>query len=340
MGIVRKITITPVYGLSEWDQPFDISSLPFDIVQGVQLADVRKMMESANFDLWAKEYLSKQDIKELKSWRYGLMHVYEAEEHLQSYPEKESKELVHKVFLGLRIVRPTRQPYASLQAKLRDHLTIDPFTFSHPEPILMVPEAEILNVVRTQDAQELRAIAPALLKAFESEYRPVTRAIRNLEVGYNTDFVDVQHLLWVTGLDSLFTSREWKNRGSWVAAERIKKFLGADYRIYKDGDLPSYLPTPKTTVADVVTDVYKLRNYFAHGEWPGKEWTEKPFRQAVADEPVSYADMLREASSVILRASIANILKEDLLDLFGDKMRMNAHFAQFGIVRQKRSERG
>ncbi len=240
----RKITITPVYGLSEWDEPFDKSLLPFDIIQGVQFADVRDKIASANFELWKREFLSNEDVRKLKSWQYALTHVYEAEEYLQSHPEAESKELVHRVFLGLRIVRPTRQPYACLQAKLNNDSAIEPFSFSHPERTLVVPDSEALNVVRTRDAQELRAITPVLLKAFETNSRPLIRAIRSLEIGYLSEFPDVQHLLWVIGLDSLFTAQDWENYGTWVAIERIKQFLGPERRIYETGALPTYVTAP------------------------------------------------------------------------------------------------
>lgn len=335
---VKKITITPVYGLAnKWhEEPFDSRLLPYHIANGVYLEDIREKMQTADFELWRKEFLSKKDVEELKSWSCALVHVYEAEEHLQSHPEKESKELVHKIFLGLRIVRPSRQPYSSLQAKLVSNNGIEPFTFSHPEPLLLVPESESLNALRNRDASELRAIVPTLLRAYEQSCVPILRAIRNLEVGYVSQFPDVQHLLWVTGLDSLCTSREWKHRGSWVATERIKAFLGAEYRIYKDGDLPSYLATPTATVTDMVMDVYKIRNFFAHGEWPGPEWIEKPFRDSFGDKTVSYTDALREAASVLLRSTLHKILREDLLDTFGDKNKMNNYFERLGLVRERK----
>ncbi len=50
---------------------------------------------------------------------------------------------------------------------------------------------------------------------------------------------------------------------------------------------------------------------------------------------MSYADMVREASSVILRACLVKILREDLTNLFSDKQKMNAYFAGFGLVRKK-----
>jgi hypothetical protein len=126
----------------------------------------------------------------------------------------------------------------------------------------------------------------------------------------------------------------------WVATERIKKFLGPEFSIYKDGDLPFYIPTPTQTVADVAQDVYRLRNFFAHGEWPGTDWTQRNLRQGVGDDPITYADMLREATSVLLRASLAKILKNDLLDLFGNKQKMNSYFAQFGLVRKSKRRPG
>lgn len=342
MALVWKVTIVPVCGLAEWNaEPFDKSLLPFEIAQGVQLADVQSLMAGADIDYWERSgFLSKRDVQAIKQWRYALVHTFQAEEG-QSYPEKESEELIHRIFWGLRIVRPSRTPYEYLQARLFSGNKIDPFSYSHRErELLFVPDSETLNEIRTRDALELHSITPTLLRVYETNCKFVMRAIRNLEVGYISIFADVQQLLWVTGLDSLFTSHKWKHNGMWVATERIKKFLGPDYRIYKDGDLPPYIATPTQTVADVARDVYRLRNFFAHGEWPGQEWTKERFRNGVGAEPIAYAEMLREATSVLLRASLVKILKEDLLDLFGNKQKMNTYFTRFGLVRKSKQRRG
>ena len=104
-----------------------------------------------------------------------------------------------------------------------------------------------------------------------------------MEIGYRADFPHVRHLLWVVGLDALFTSTEWGNRGTQVATGRIEDFLGGGFEIYSENradfefmDLDSReLPSPKRC-----RSMYKLRNQFAHGRSPDKAWAGKVCRRS------------------------------------------------------------
>ena len=65
---VRKVTVTPVFGLANRyidDEEFSASSLPFEVGSGVFLAEVHQQMKEADYSLWAKQYLSKEDVKDL-----------------------------------------------------------------------------------------------------------------------------------------------------------------------------------------------------------------------------------------------------------------------------------
>ena len=336
MAPIQKITITPIAGLPDPfldGEIFDSSHLPFQVGPGVDLADIHNQMQSADFSLWAREHLSQHEVKELREWRYALVHSYEAEEWLHSDPEVRSRELGQQIFLGLRIVRPSPTPYQYLQARVRSNGSFDPFSFSKAETNLTVPSCDSISPVRRQDAELLKAITPALIEANETDCKPLRRAVRILELGYISEF-DVKQLIWVTGLDALFTSS--KHWGADVAISRVQHFLGPDRPIYKPADFPSYVLVPDFTVKDVLPDIYKLRNKFAHGEWVPQEFLNRPGYSGKAGESLNYADVLLEATSIIFRAALTKIFGESLLELFCKKEELDKYFAGFGLVRRKK----
>jgi hypothetical protein len=335
--VERKVTVTPVFGLADrfTDRvEFANEELPFEVGPGVFLADVRDQMKNADYSLWAKRYLSKEDVKELQDWHYALVHYFGAEEYLTSAPEERSRELVHRVFVGLRIVRPSWVPYQYLRAVVRPDGSFHPSGFSKAEGRLTVSSCDAANSIRKRDAELLRGIVPTLLRAYETDCAPVKRAVRILELGYVSEFIDVKQLMWVTALDGLFTSaRHW---GSDLACPRIQHLLGADTRIYEQGDFASYMLVPTLTVRQVVPDIYKLRNRFAHGEWVPKEFLDRPGYSGKSGEVLNYADVLLEATGIILRMSLVRVLREDLLEVFGTKGALDWYFSRAGLVSKKR----
>jgi hypothetical protein len=340
--IVRKITVTPVSGVSDTlrdGEAFPSADLPFEVHRGVFLADVHEQVRNADYSLWARDYLSKDDVEKLHGWRYALIHYFDSEEYLTSDPEERSRAEVQRVFLGLRIVRPSWTPYQYLRAVVQPNGSLSPSGFSKAAvKRLTVPPCDAANTIRKKDADLLRMIMPALLDSYCSDCAPLTRAMHIFELGYISQSLDVKQLMWVTALDSLFTSaRHW---GSDLAARRIKHFIGADTRIYDLVEFPSHVTVPSFTVGDVVGDVYKLRNKFAHGEWIPKEYLGRPGYRGKAGNPLSYADVLLEATSIILRMSLIRILKDDLLEVFRSKDALDWHFSRHGLLNKRKTPRG
>src|SRR6266852_439803 len=104
MGKVQKVTITPILGLPQPfvdNDTFSSRDLPFDISQGVSLADVRAQMKDLDLTLWSREFLSKHDVKRIQGWEYALVHTYSEEEYLHGDEELQSRELLHKIFIAL-----------------------------------------------------------------------------------------------------------------------------------------------------------------------------------------------------------------------------------------------
>ena len=144
--------------------------------------------------------------------------------------------------------------------------------------------------------------------------------------------------MWVTALDALFTSA--KHWGSHLASRRIQHLIGSDSRIYEPADFPSYVVVPSFTVKQVIRDIYELRNKFAHGEWVPKEFLDRRGYSGKAGEQLNYADVLLEATSIILRMSLIHILRENLLGIFGTKTALDWHFSRRGLLSKKKTVRG
>lgn len=341
MGKAQKITVTPVSGLPDPfldEGEFNSQDLPFEVGPGVYLADISEQMKEADYSLWAREYLSTSDVKKIRAWHYALVNYYNEEEYAHTQVQESSRELVHRVFLGLRIVRPSWVPYQYLHAQVRSDGSFDPSGFSQAQQRLTVPFCDSLTPVRRKDAELLKAIVPVLLRAYETDCEPVKRAIRILELGYISEFPDVKQLMWVTGLDALFTST--KNWGASLAIRRIEHFLGPETPIYEQADFPSYVLVPTLSVKEVLPDIYRMRNKFAHGEWVPNEYLKRGGYSGKAGEALSYADVLLEATSIVFRLALTKILKHSLLDTFGTKDELDWYFSRFGLVRKRKSCRG
>ncbi|MGD0921588.1 MAG: hypothetical protein ABSA70_07480 [Terriglobia bacterium] len=119
-------------------------------------------------------------------------------------------------------------------------------------------------------------------------------------------------------LEALFSTRD--NYGKRALVPRVPKFIGRDAPIYP-GTGTSY------TVNSVLADMCDLRNAFAHGDIVPEKFLGTPAETPVASTNVkSYADVLREASAVILRSVFLRIFQEKLVDVFADKRKMKAFF--------------
>jgi hypothetical protein len=339
--IARKITVTPVFGVVDEfmdGEAFPTTDLPFEVGPGVFLADVHEQLRTADYSLWAREYLSKQDVKELQGWHYALVHYFDSEEYLTSEPEELSRELVYRVFLGLRIVRPSWTPYQFLRAAVRADGSFSPSGFSKAEGRLSVSSCDAANSIRRRDAELLRRIVPPLLNAYEARCRPVVRAIGILELGYISRFNDAKQLLWTTALDGMLTSA--KHWGSTLAVRRIQDLIGSATRIYDAADFPSYINLPTLTVGQSLPDIYKFRNKLAHGEWAPSEFLERLGYRGKAGEQLNYADVLLEATGIILRKSLIRILADNLLAVFQTKDALDWYFSRRGLVNKGMRQRG
>ena len=155
-------------------------------------------------------------------------------------------------------------------------------------------------------------------RAFDENIVRLQNPIALLEHGLQTGHVYLSTLMWVMALDILFMAGE-KN----PFVDRVKGFLGAETPIFPSVPYPDRQPALR--VADIVQDIYELRNVIAHG----REIPEKPFRETrdivdtngLAINPIEYryAEVIMEASLFLLVKSLLKIMTDGLIDLVKDE---------------------
>ena len=328
--MTQKLTIHPISLAGQWDaDPFDSTALPFAIITDVAIEDVSQLISERSFSVFSKsDDLSRSQLDALAGVRYGIVHRYGTESKWlrDEAKDRASIDLVEKLAACLRIIRPTRATALLIQGDLEDW-GFDATHFEHPIELMEVPEAQKLWSVRTCDAEMLRRLAPVFLNAYTSDCMKLMMSVQFYQAGHFADqpLWKVRFFLWVTALEALFTTPNRQHNGKTVSVARVKFFIGAKTPIYDPGDLTEWEEQPKTTVADVIDDIYKLRNLIAHGSRVPDAWF-RPDRRGLNGE-INYVEMLTEAVSSCVRRSLLRILADNLLKHFNTARANEKYFA-------------
>lgn len=300
----EKATLVPLHYVS-WQLELD---KPYEIHNSVTVENVKGMLTPTNFDLW-REYLSHRDRDGLASMRIALVHRFQSSEHI-GMKEKESQDLLYKVFLCLRIVKPTKSDFAAVQFKYDENGNPDVFSFTHPPQIpINVPEADALNSITLRDIEELQRLLGPFLTVAEEGPENVRRAIRFYGTGYS-DIRDpiIQIVIWTMGIEAVLSTDDEEVSKKELLA-RIDSAVGFDSDIFSESEVREYAKGDLFTVGSTVEDLFELRDLFVHGKWIPSKWKSKHGRSSIDGPAAPYADTLREAAAFILRKSILNALK-------------------------------
>jgi hypothetical protein len=307
----EKTTVVPLY-YTVWNAPFltPLPSVrpPLDIFPAVTLENMEGILRIGNFDLW-KEGVSSQDRKELASISICLVNRFESREHM-GLLEQGSQDLLHRIFVCLRIVKPTRSPFYAVQFKRGTSGEVDVFSFFHPDrKELNVPGAETLNLINLDDIVLVRRILAPFLRVIDGGPGNLRRSIQLFDQGYAEVYDPVlQLVVWVMGIEAAFAKGD-KPVTSDLLLQAIETQVGFDRNIYEDSGDPQFFEVPPPlTVGDTIHDLLNLRNHLVHGGWPEKDWAAKTGRHSISGETLPYADVLREAASFVLRKSILSFL--------------------------------
>jgi hypothetical protein len=200
-----------------------------------------------------------------------------------------------------------------------------------------VPEVQKLWSLRSRDCVELRQRAPELLRAMRGEFWKFRMTVQFHELGFFQSHPEewkARLLLWASAIESIYTTNSREHQGTTVATERIKWFLGENTSIYSPGDLSEFEQDPELSVGQVVNALYNVRNFVAHGDRIPDLYLSNRVRDGI-NRAVKFMDVLFEAQSFIVRASLLKILRDGLLDHFADATASEAYFDANGLTNSR-----
>jgi|ERR1700733_1502899 len=301
----RKATIVPVSeasSLLKLDGPLDIAnSLTFENAEG--------LLKPEMFDVW-RDMVSKRERDHLATVRFAFVHRFESTEYV-GREEALSDDYAYKVFLCLRVIKPTKAVFQRIQVRWLDAEKIEVFGFQLPEVWPNVPDAEVINEINLSDLKHLRRLLPIFLKVALNGPENIRHAIRAFNVGY-TELRDptTQIVLWMMGVEALFSDGGALPLSSKELLVRLNDSVGLETDIYDSSTMRQYIGAKSYKVGELFHDLVTLRNSLVHGASIPTEWKEMDGRHGLISA-VPYADVLREAASFILRKGILSYLEHN-----------------------------
>jgi hypothetical protein len=333
----NRIALFPVTNIAQgWDdEPFDRSVLPMNVVSNVTLEDANPLFKEDQF-AWLRSSMGKEKVDILNSMRFSLaiVHRYQPDEFdggRGGNSDKAAEILVRNVNACLGLIRPTAQGVGFIRGEIGSDGSVLEDHFESPSTFATVPSVQKLFSIRNRDVIRLQNSALKFLHAMSGEFWKFRMSVELHEAGhYSHAYWKARFSLWCSAIEALFTSNTPDHKGSLVAEERIKWFLGPKTHIYAPGDIPSIVEQSNLTIEDVIEDLYELRNSVAHGDkTPEKFFKDK--RNGL-DQPVSLVEVLHEATSFIIRSSLLKILDENLLEYFASGPASDAYFGSHGLT--------
>jgi hypothetical protein len=315
-------------------------TLPFDIAEGVCIENVSELIEDDTFNI-VRERMGRDDVETLRQVTRALVHRYtpqairdpESNEVVgEAQQSRASEELVRMLAACLRLVRPTRQSSELMWGRIRENGKFDVLGFNHPVRLAETPENQKLFSIRDEDADNLRDYAPEFLRAMRGQFWKFRMAVQFHELGHWQQWSPKgRYLLWASAIEAIYTSHGGEHKGSLVAKERIKWFLGENTSIYPTGELSDLLADPALRLGGMVDDLYEVRNFIAHGD----RIPDRIFQDTLRDGfngRVTVFQVLFETQSFIIRKSLLKILHDDLLNHFADATPAEAYFEGNGLT--------
>jgi hypothetical protein len=331
--MTTHVTLYPINEVTQsWqDDPFDLSKLPAQIVPDVTIENVKAMFNEQTFS-WVGSEMGKHDMETLAGVKYAVVHRFEVPQFDTGQAQQQSADLVNNVAACLRLIRPMRQFASLMVGKLRSDGTIEIQTFSHPANLMDVPQLQKSFSLRNRDVVELQNVVKDFLRGMKGEFWKFKMSVSFHDGGhFAVSYWKSRFMLWCSAVEAIYTSQNSDHRGSKVAKERIKWFLGEGTSIYMPGDIQSFMPKASYKVGNVVGDLYQVRNCIAHGERiPDRFFKIEP--RGYLGEDGNILTVLHDGLSFIIRASLLRILKNNLLEHFADGPASEKYFGAAGLT--------
>jgi hypothetical protein len=322
------------------DGTFDDSLLPFQIVDDVYIEHVSPLIPKDEFD-YCKSALGTETTKHLEQVEYAIIHRFPSIEQdpitgdliLEHELAHRSKMLVQEIVACLRLIRPTTQHAQFIGGSVEPGGKLRHMHFDNPFIYVSSLPNQRLFAIRTVDMHRLKYFAPLFVAAMEGHYWKYRMAVEMFQSGhFQHSHWKLRFFMWTAALEALFTSHtSSEHRGSLVAKERAKFLVGANTLIYPLDERLEYEADPKLTVADVIDEIYCLRNHIAHGDRVPDYYFRTPGRKAI-NGTIKKGEVLMESISSIVRQALLRILEKGLLNHFVDAAASEAYFTRNGLT--------
>jgi hypothetical protein len=305
MAIYNKMTVLPLRYCYRQEQ----FSLPIGLGTDLTVENVEGLIRPEHFDLW-RDYIPKKEREELASTKIGIVHRFSSQEHV-GMSEAESQEKVHRAFVFLRLIRPTRERFSNVQLNLQDGQA-DVFSFGHPSPLTPnCPYLQVFNTFHEEHLEKVIRMLPKFLWFINSPLLYRTRAIRFFEAGYS-QIADplLQFVTWMIGIESFFSEDKGPVRERDLVS-KIKDTIGSDTDIFSEAEIGLFPSKPaRLRVREVLPDMLRLRNVAVHGVRVPASFDERKTVSPATHETVHYVDVLREAASFVLRNLVLEAVRK------------------------------
>jgi hypothetical protein len=287
---------------------------------GFSIRWIKGLLRAQDFEVH-RSRLSDWELNEFLAWDGCLVREFSSAYRIGA-EHKRSDVLCHLVVASFRWLHPTETTAewyvcGSIENEV---FGLDRFARRQNIEVILEDCEAVAGLISADRFREARAFLTDFERIADSiekrtyEFNPVVTALRLSEQAYIDRDPQIRFLKRVMALEALFSS----------GASYGRKALLPRVPLFIDGNTPIYRATAAPyTVTTVLPDLCDLRNAFAHGNNAPTALLDQPSDGSIASEHVkSYADVLREASAVILRQVFLRIFRERLVDVFADKSKM------------------
>jgi hypothetical protein len=321
----QKITIVPLRSA----EPHLLADYEaFDLGFGVGVERSKELLASSDLWIWNHRRVQ-EDEAEINSWDTCLVHRFQSQPVTGEADEASTKLLAY-VLAHLRIINPhcdsvddnIQLRQESAQARYSGYRCSK--AASRPSRFLCDCE-NLISGINRDHLNKLRTFMPWIVDFAPhwNEYHPLWLSMYLLEETYKPGHdLRAIHLFRVMALEGLFCSES--SFGKKVLGHRVSKLLGTGTDLYEAYRVDSWnLPRMELT-ADLIKDIYTLRNKIAHSDRLPEDWQKRAVRRGLNEE-ISYLGQLLEAATSIGRLAWLKILNEGLQSTFSDKQKMQAY---------------
>ena len=282
-------------------------SRPYELADGISIREI----SSIRWDVSSvKGFISERDREDLADTRYWLC----AAKHVFGDVGDELYEATTHAAMALQIICPIGAKHTFLKFQQTSE-GWDNIGSYHPRDLLSTNLGRITHLEH-QGLTHFEPVYAGIRRAFAEKLVRLQNPVLLLEHGMQNN-VNLGSLMFVMALDMLFMAGEIS-----PFMQRMGGFLGLDSLIFPPDSLMNY--QPKTTVREVINDLYDLRNIIAHGQ----EIPKQPYRerrdlistggQRINHDVYYYSELMLESGLFMLTTALRKVFTEGLFDDVAD----------------------